>query len=67
MQKVEDYRKHANECHAMARCWRSPKERDMLLNMVPAAVDDRLPHGTGGARDAPVAWSRQQQMLGFAH
>ncbi len=33
------------------------------------AVDGRLPRGIGVARlfDAPVAWSRQQQMLGLAH
>jgi site-specific DNA recombinase len=38
-------------------------------NLVKAAVDGRLPRGIGVARlfDAPVAWSRQQQMLGFAH
>jgi site-specific DNA recombinase len=37
--------------------------------LVKAAVDCRLPRGIGVARlfDAPVAWSRQQQMLGFAH
>jgi site-specific DNA recombinase len=36
---------------------------------VKAAVDGRLPRGVGLARlfDAPVAWSRQLQMLGFAH
>jgi hypothetical protein len=38
-------------------------------NLVKAAVDGRLPRGVGVARlfDAPVAWSRQQQMLGFVH
>jgi site-specific DNA recombinase len=38
-------------------------------NLVKAAVDGRLPRGIGVARlfDAPVAWSRQHQMLGFAH
>jgi site-specific DNA recombinase len=38
-------------------------------SLVKAAVDGRLPRGIGVARlfDAPVAWSRQQQMLGFAH
>jgi site-specific DNA recombinase len=37
-------------------------------SLVRAAVDGRLPRGIGVARlfDAPVAWSRQQQMLGFA-
>ena len=32
------------------------------------AVERRLPHGIGVARlfDAPVAWSRQHQMLGLA-
>jgi hypothetical protein len=37
-------------------------------SLVNAAVDGRLPRGIGVARlfDAPVAWSRQQQMLGFA-
>jgi site-specific DNA recombinase len=38
-------------------------------SLVKAAVDGRLPRGIGVARlfDAPVAWSRQQHMLGFAH
>jgi site-specific DNA recombinase len=38
-------------------------------SLVKAAVDGRLPRGIGVARlfDAPLAWSRQQQMLGFAH
>jgi site-specific DNA recombinase len=38
-------------------------------SLVKVAVDGRLPRGIGVARlfDAPVAWSRQQQMLGFAH
>jgi site-specific DNA recombinase len=37
-------------------------------SLVKAAVDGRLPHGVGVARlfDAPVAWSRQRQMLGLA-
>ncbi len=33
MHKVEDYRRHAEECRAMAARARFPKERDMLLNM----------------------------------
>ena len=38
-------------------------------SLVKAAVDGRLPHGIGVARllDAPVAWSRQHQLLGLAH
>ena len=38
-------------------------------SLVKAAVEGRLPHGIGVARlfDAPVAWSRQHQMLGLAH
>jgi site-specific DNA recombinase len=38
-------------------------------NLVKAAVDGRLPRGIGVARlfDAPVAWSRQHQLLGLAH
>jgi site-specific DNA recombinase len=38
-------------------------------SLVKAAVDGRLPQGIGVARlfDAPVAWSRQHQMLGLAH
>jgi len=37
-------------------------------SLVKAAVEGRLPHGVGVARlfDAPVAWSRQHQMLGLA-
>jgi hypothetical protein len=33
MEKVEDYRSHAEECRTMARRAPSPQERDMLLNM----------------------------------
>jgi hypothetical protein len=33
MQKIEDYRGHAEECRTMARRARSPQEREMLLNM----------------------------------
>jgi hypothetical protein len=33
MQKVEDYRRHAEEFRAMARRSRLPGEREMLLNM----------------------------------
>ena len=38
-------------------------------SLVKAAVDGRLPRGIGVARlfDAPVAWSRQHQLLGLAH
>ena len=38
-------------------------------SLVKAAVEGRLPRGIGAARlfDAPVAWSRQHQMLGLAH
>jgi site-specific DNA recombinase len=37
-------------------------------SLVKAAVEGRLPRGIGVARlfDAPVAWSRQHQMLGLA-
>jgi site-specific DNA recombinase len=36
--------------------------------LVKAALEGRLPRGIGVARlfDAPVAWSRQQQMLGLS-
>jgi hypothetical protein len=33
MQKVEDYRRHAEECRDLADRSRSPEEREMLLNM----------------------------------
>jgi hypothetical protein len=33
MQKVEEYRIHAEGCRAMARRARSARERDLLLNM----------------------------------
>jgi site-specific DNA recombinase len=38
-------------------------------SLIKAAVDGRMPRGIGVARlfDAPVAWSRQHQMLGFAY
>jgi site-specific DNA recombinase len=37
-------------------------------SLIKAAVDGRLPHGVGVARlfDAPIAWSRQHQMVGLA-
>jgi hypothetical protein len=39
------------------------------FDLVKAPIDGRLPRGIGVARlfDAPVAWSRQQQVLGFTH
>jgi hypothetical protein len=43
MQKVEDYRSHAEECRTMARRSRSPQERDMLLNMA-RTWDDLATH-----------------------
>jgi hypothetical protein len=33
MEKVEAYRKHAEECRTLAERARSPDEREMLLNM----------------------------------
>jgi hypothetical protein len=38
-------------------------------SLVKAAVDGRIPRGIGVARlfDAPAAWSRQHQMLGFVY
>jgi site-specific DNA recombinase len=41
----------------------------LAASLVKAAVDGRLPQRIGVARlfDAPVAWSRQHQMLGLAH
>jgi hypothetical protein len=33
MEKVESYRRHAEECHTLAERARSPDEREMLLNM----------------------------------
>ena len=38
-------------------------------SLIKAAVEGRLPHGVGVARlfDAPVAWSRQHQMLGLVY
>jgi site-specific DNA recombinase len=37
--------------------------------LVKAVVDSQMPQGIGVARlfDAPVAWSRQHQMLGLSH
>jgi hypothetical protein len=43
MQKVEDYRDHADECRAMARRSRTPEERAMLLNMA-KTWDDLATH-----------------------
>jgi site-specific DNA recombinase len=38
-------------------------------SLIQAAVDGQLPRGIGVARlfDAPVAWSRQHQMLALSH
>jgi hypothetical protein len=33
MKKVEDYRRHAQDCRLMANRSRSPEERGMLTNM----------------------------------
>jgi hypothetical protein len=33
MKKVEDYRRHADECRAMIKQARSPEERAMLVTM----------------------------------
>jgi hypothetical protein len=33
MEKIEAYRKHAEECRTLAERARSPDEREMLLNM----------------------------------
>jgi hypothetical protein len=33
MKKVDDYRQHADECRQMANRFRSPLERDMLVDM----------------------------------
>jgi hypothetical protein len=46
MHKVEDYRKHAEEYRTMAKRARSPKERDMLLNMA-RTWDDLAEHRAG--------------------
>jgi hypothetical protein len=43
MQKVEEYRIHAKDCRTMARRARSPRERDMLLNMA-RTWDDLATH-----------------------
>jgi hypothetical protein len=58
MQKVEDYRKHAEECRMMAGRSRAPAERDMLLNM--ANTWD----GLAQARLAQIA--QQQRMKDIA-
>ena len=34
MRKIEDYRKHAEECRELARGAKSEEHRTMLLNMV---------------------------------
>jgi hypothetical protein len=33
MKKVEEYRAHAEECRSMAGRARTPREKDMLINM----------------------------------
>ena len=33
MKTIEDYRQHADECRQLASRARTPKERDMILNM----------------------------------
>jgi hypothetical protein len=47
-QKVEDYRRHAEECRSLARRSRSPEERKMLMNMT-KSWDDLATH-----REAPI-------------
>ena len=48
MQKVEDYKRHADECRQMAQAAANPEHRTMLLNM--AATWD----GLAQARDEHV-------------
>jgi hypothetical protein len=52
----------------------SPRKVNMTISLaflapdlVKAAIDGRLPHGTGVARlaEMPAQWSRQHQMLGL--
>jgi hypothetical protein len=43
MQKVENYRRHSEECRTMAGRARSPQEREMLLNMA-RTWDDLAAH-----------------------
>jgi hypothetical protein len=58
MQKVEDYRKHAEECRLLAGRARASAERDMLLNM--AQTWDDL----AKSRQAQIA--QQQRMTDIA-
>jgi hypothetical protein len=58
MQKVESYRKHAEECRTLAERARSSDEREMLLNMA------KTWEGLATARMAQV--SQQQRMKDIA-
>jgi hypothetical protein len=58
MQKVEAYRKHAEECRMLAGRSRAPAERDMLLNMA------QTWEGLAEAREARIA--QQQRMTDIA-
>ena len=54
MRKIEDYRKHAEECRLMLARSRTEDERQMLLNM--AATRESL------ARDREDQIARQQRI-----
>jgi hypothetical protein len=58
MEKVESYRKHAEECRTLAERARSSDEREMLLNMA------NTWEGLATARMAQI--SQQQRMKDIA-
>jgi hypothetical protein len=58
MQKVHDYRRHAEECRTLAQRARSQDEREMLLNMGKTWED------LATARAAQI--SQQQRMKDIA-
>jgi hypothetical protein len=57
MNKIEDYRAHADECRSMARRARSPEDKAMLMNMAAtweSLAVNRLAHLDRQARIAKL-------------
>ena len=55
MKAVDEYRRHADECDALARRARSPEEREMIINMAKTwrmLADQREKRVRNKSRDA---------------
>lgn len=65
MRKIEDYRKHAEECRVMAGRAASEREREMLLDM--AKTWESLAHDREEQKKRLVRMERLDQIGGTAN